>query len=132
MNKMNIALWVLQVLMGGMFIMAGGTKTFVPVEELVIQMPWVGDVPSILVRFIGISELAGGIGLLLPALTRILPWLTPVAGAALALVMVLAAGFHLMRGEFGAIGINLVLIIILGAVAYGRWKVEPILPRGES
>jgi len=93
---------------------------------------WPGDIPAWLVRFIGLAELAGGLGLILPALTRIQPQLTPLAGAGLALVMFLAAGFHLSRGEFGFIVPNIVLLALAAFVAYGRWQVAPIAPRGAS
>ena len=89
---MNIVLWVLQVLLAVMFLMAGAMKTF-QYERAKAQMKWVGDVSHGLVTFIGVSELLGGIGLILPALTRILPWLTPMAAVGLAAVMVLPAAF---------------------------------------
>ena len=95
---MNIALWIVQVLLGGMFLMAGTMKAF-QYERAKASIFWVKDVPHGLVTFIGISELLGGLGLLLPALTDILPWLTPLAGAGLALIMILAIGFHIRRRE---------------------------------
>ena len=92
-------------------------------------MPWVGDVPGALVRFIGVSELLGGIGLLLPSLTRIAPKLTALAAAALVAVMVLASGFHLLRGEYAAIGFNVVLGGLAAFVAWGRSSKAPIKSR---
>jgi hypothetical protein len=81
------------------------------------------------VRFIGLSEVLGAIGLVLPAATRLFPWLTGVAGAALAVVMVLAAGTHATHGEFG----NLVPVAVLGGlstfVAWGRLVRAPIPAR---
>src|SRR6476619_4588094 len=108
---MNIALWIVQVLLAGMFIMAGVMKAFL-YERAKASLPWVKDVPRGLTTFMGISELLGGLGLLLPALTGILPWLTPLAGAGLALVMVLAIGFHASRREAQAIGFNAVLLVL--------------------
>ena len=75
--------------------------------------------------FIGISELLGGLGLLLPAITGMLPWLTPLAAAALALVMLLAAGFHASRKEWSGIAFNTVLLVLAVFVAYGRFFVAP-------
>jgi hypothetical protein len=92
-------------------------------------MAWVSAVPGGLVRFIGASELLGGLGLVLPAATRVLPRLTALAGAALAFVMVLAATFHVMRGELGALPINLVLGGLSAFVAWGRLKKVPVSPR---
>ncbi len=121
---MNIVLWVVQVLLGLMFIFAGFTKTFRPLDTLVKTMGWVEHTPP-LVRFIGVTELLGGIGLILPALTGIQPGLTIWAGLGLALIMVLAAGFHAMRREFSGIGVNVVLLLLAVLVAYGRWQIAP-------
>ena len=126
---MNISLWIAQGLMAAMFIMAGASKSFQSIEALAEGMPWVNDVSSTLVRFIGVSELLGGIGIILPAILRIKPKLTSLAAWGLVAVMVLAAGFHGMRGEYGAIGANAVFIAILAFVAWGRSKKAPILPK---
>ncbi len=126
-NKgMNIALWVVQVVLGGMFIMAGVMKAAQPVELLAESLPWVTTVPAALVKFIGISELLGGIGLLLPSLLRIKPSLTVTAAYGLILVMVLAAIFHGSRGEFPAIGVNVALMAMAYFIAWGRSKKAPI------
>ena len=122
---MNIALWVVQVLLAGMFIMAGAMKAF-QYERAKASLPWVKDVPRGLTTFIGISELLGGLGLLLPAITGILPWLTPLAGAGLALIMLLAIGFHASRREPQAIGMTAVLFILAAFVAYGRFLIVPL------
>lgn len=130
-NKtMNIALWVAQILLGAMFIMAGAMKTFQPVEALAESLPWVTSTSAALVKFIGISELLGGIGLLLPSLLRIKPNLTVWAAIGLAVVMILAAGFHASRGEYSAIGMNLTLMAIAAFIAWGRSKKAPILAKG--
>lgn len=130
-NKaMNIALWVVQVLLGLIFLMAGATKSFQPIEVMAESLPWVTSVPVGLVRFIGISELLGGIGLLLPSMLRIKPHLTVWAAIGLTIVMVLAALFHASRGEFPAIGANAVFIALTAFVAWGRSKKVPILAKG--
>jgi uncharacterized membrane protein YphA (DoxX/SURF4 family) len=122
---MNIALWIVQVLLAGMFLMAGVMKAF-QYERAKASLPWVKDVPRPLTTFIGISELLGGLGLLLPAITGFLPWLTPLAAAGLALMMLLAIGFHASRREPPAIGFNAVLLILAAFVAYGRFMVVPL------
>ena len=122
---MNIALWIVQVLLAGMFIMAGAMKAF-QYERAKTSLPWVKDVPRGLTTFIGISELLGGLGLLLPAITGILPWLTPLAAAGLALIMILAIGFHAWRREPQAIVINVVLLLLAAFVAYGRFVIVPL------
>jgi uncharacterized membrane protein len=89
-------------------------------------MKWVGDVSHGLVTFIGVSELLGGIGLILPALSHILPWLTPLAAVGLAVVMVLASGFHATRREYSHIATNVVLFVLAAFVAYGRFVIAPL------
>jgi uncharacterized membrane protein YphA (DoxX/SURF4 family) len=122
---MNIALWIVQVLLAGMFLMAGAMKAF-QYERAKASLPWVKDVPRGLTTFIGIAELLGGLGLLLPAITGILPWLTPLAGAGLALIMLLAIGFHVTRREPQAIGINAVLLVLAAFIVYGRFLIVPL------
>lgn len=126
-NKaINIALWIAQVLLALMFLMAGIMKTSQPVEALAESLPWVTSTPIALVRFIGISELLGGLGLLLPSILRIKPFLTVWAALGLVAVMILAAIFHASRGEFSAIGMNVILIALAAFVAWGRSKKAPI------
>jgi putative oxidoreductase len=130
---MKYVLWVLQVLLGLAFVAAGFPKLIQPYAELAQQMAWVSDVPEGLVRFIGVAEVLGGLGLILPAATRILPWwLTPVAAAGLALDMLLATLVHLVRGEVGNAVVTLLLGLLAALVAYGRWRMVPILARRAS
>jgi putative oxidoreductase len=129
-RALHIALWVAQVLLGGMFLFAGILKSTQPMAELAKTMPWTVGVGMPMTRFIGVSELAGGLGLILPALTRIRPGLTALAGAGLALVMVLAAGLHVSRGELQALPINFVLGGLAAFIAWGRFRKAPISPRG--
>ncbi|MFK7970137.1 MAG: DoxX family protein [Bacteroidia bacterium] len=129
-NKvLNIALWVAQALLGLMFLMAGAMKASQPVEALTESLPWVTSTPLWLVRFIGLSELLGGLGLLLPSILRIKPFLTVWAAIGLAVVMLLAALFHGARGEFSAIGVNVVMLALFVFIAWGRSKKAPILPK---
>jgi hypothetical protein len=126
---LNVALWIVQVLVAALFAMAGFMKTTTPIVDLSQKMAWVSRFSPGMVRFIGTSELLGAAGLLLPSLSRIKPILTPIAAAALTVVMILAAGTHLMNGEAQ----HLPMVVVLGAlttfVAWGRWKKAPIAPR---
>ncbi len=129
-KAMNITLWVVQVLLGLMFIMAGGMKAAQPIAALAESLPWVTSTPVGLVRFIGISEFLGGLGLILPSALRIKPSLTVWAAIGLLAVMVLAAIFHASRGEFSAIGVNAFMAALFGFIAWGRSKKAPILAKG--
>ena len=128
-KTLNIALWVAQVLLAAMFLMAGIMKATQPIEELSQSMTWVNDFSAGMVRFIGISELLGGIGLLLPALLRIKPIFTPLAALGLFIIMVLAFIYHISNAEYQALGINLILGAIAVFIAWGRYKKAPIQPK---
>ncbi|MCZ8285831.1 MAG: DoxX family protein [Bacteroidia bacterium] len=126
---MNITLWIVQIILAAMFLMSGIRKSTKPIEELAGQLPWVTQVPIGLVRFIGISELLAGIGLILPALLRIMPKLTAYAALGLIAVMICAMGFHMSKGEYKAVAFNLVLGSIAAFIAWGRLKKAPISPK---
>ena len=91
-----------------------------PIEEAAKSAPWADDLPVPLVRFIGFSELAGALGVVLPWLTGIRPRLTPLAALGLMTIMLLAVLFHLWRGEAAIIGMHLVVAAIAAFVAWGR------------
>ncbi len=124
---MNIALWIVQILLALAFAMAGIMKVTQPIVRLEGRMGgWVNDVGPRGVRLIGTLEILGAIGLILPAVTGILPWLTPVAATGLALTMVGAMITHGRRGEYSSIGVNLVLLVLALFVVYGRFVIVPI------
>lgn len=123
---MKYGFWILQAILAVAFLAAGGMKLFVPIETLEAQMGFVSDTPNILVRFIGFAEITGALGLILPAALRIKPWLTPLAAVGLGVVMILAVGLHVSRGEWMEMGAPAVLLALLAVVAYGRAKVLPI------
>ena len=123
---MNIALWVVQILLALAFGMAGIMKVTQPIDKLEARMGWVKSVGPGGVHLIGSLEILGAIGLILPAVTGILPWLTPVAAACLALTMIGAMITHGRRGEYSQIGFNLVLLVLTLFVAYGRFVIIPI------
>jgi uncharacterized membrane protein YphA (DoxX/SURF4 family) len=118
---MNIALWVAQILLAGLFGMAGVLKTF-QVPKVKEQMPWAKNRSDAFVRFVGISELLGGLGMILPLLTGILPWLTPLAAVGLAVIQVLAIlTEHLPKKEYTVIPMNVILLALSIFVVAGYW-----------
>ncbi|MEM9337751.1 MAG: DoxX family protein [Bacteroidota bacterium] len=128
---LHIALWVAQGLLAAAFIIGGFMKITSPIEELAANgMGFVNSFSEGTVRFIGISELLGGIGLLLPALLRIKPILTPIAASGLAVVMILAGGYHISVGEPPIP--NMVLFAIASFIAWGRFKKVPIIEVSHS
>lgn len=126
----TIGLWFTQILLAAMFLMAGATKLMSGSAELVAMgMGWAENAPFLLIKFIGLAEVAGGLGLILPAATRIMPHLTKLAAAGLCVIMVLAAGVHIVRGEFEMVPVNLVLFALAAFVIWGRTNKAPIAPR---
>lgn len=127
---LNYGLWAAQLLLAFGFAMAGAMKLVTPMDELLANGIMVaGRAPELLVRFIGLSEVLGAIGLVLPAALRILPVLTPAAAAGLALVMGLAMGDHAMNGEYTGLPVNVVLGGLAAFVAWGRLTKGAIAPR---
>lgn len=120
---MNVALWIAQVLLMLVYLMTGSMKAFQPAKvRQNPQMTWAQDKSEGFIRFVGTSELLGALGMTLPMLTGILPWLTPLAGAGLALIQVLAiVTQHLPRKEFKILPMNVVLLALAVFVAVGRW-----------
>jgi putative oxidoreductase len=108
-KALHLGLWVVQGLLGAMFLAVGAMKATQPIAALVDTLGWPAAVPAALVRVIGVAELLGALGLILPAATRVKPMLTPLAGVGLAMVMLLATIVHISRGELGALPIPLVL-----------------------
>ena len=128
-RTLGVALWLAQALLAAVFALVGYTHALEPIAVAIARASWVASLPVPLVRFIGVTELAGALGILLPAATRIQPRLTPLAAAGLATVMVLAIPFHTLRGETKEIAINLVLGGLAAFVAWGRARRAPIAPR---
>lgn len=126
---LHIALWVAQALLAAMFLMSGFMKATTPFDELGKVMSFAPVMGEAVTRFIGVSEILGAIGLVLPAATRVRPWLTPLAAAALALVMCLAVAFHVTHNEIGIVPVNLVLGGLAAFIAWGRFVAAPISER---
>ncbi len=125
----NITIWIAQALLFLLYIMAGSNKTFQSIEFLANMLPWVLDFPEFLVRFIGISELLGAIGVLLPSIVRIKPRLTVYAATGLACIQLFAIFFHLSQGEYGVILANIIFMLIAVLVIWGRAKKVPIFSK---
>ena len=113
---MNAALWVVQALLAALFLFAGGMKLVMPLEALKGPVP----LPGLFLRFIGVCEVLGGIGLILPQLTQIRPTLTPIAAAGLALIMVGAVVITVAGEGVGMALIPLVTGLLCAFVAYRR------------
>jgi hypothetical protein len=115
---MNYALWIIQGLLALLFLFAGGTKLVMPIEALTGQTP----LPGWFVRFIGVAEVLGAVGLILPGLLRIRPGLTPLAAVGLVIIMIGATVLTLAGGEVVTALIPLVVGLLAAFVAYGRWS----------
>lgn len=123
---MNIALWILQVLLAAQFLWHGWLFAAPPAEVAEMMNSFLA--PELRI-FIGVAELLAAAGLILPGLTRTLPWLTPLAAAGLMIVVGSASILHLTRGETGNAIYTAVLFVLVTFVAYMRWKIKPISPR---
>ncbi len=128
-RDLNVALWMAQVMLAVVFAVAGTLHLIKPMAELAQTMGWTASVPEALVRFLGVIELAGAVGLVLPSLTRIVPALTGAAAAGLAYVMSVASLVHLARGEWLSIPLTLLIGGWAVFVAWGRLDKAPITPR---
>ena len=118
---MNIALWTVQILLAAMYGLSGSMKTF-QTAKAKEQFPWAKNRSDSFVRFVGTSELLGALGLILPLVTGILPWLTVPAAVGLVLIQLLAIFTeHLPKKEYNVIPINLVLVALATFVVLGRW-----------
>jgi uncharacterized membrane protein YphA (DoxX/SURF4 family) len=120
----NIALWIFQILLGLLFLFAGSMKFVMSVEEMTKQMP----MPGAFLHFIGVAEILGGLGLILPSVLRIKPSLTPLAATGLIAIM---AGATVIAAKLQGAGALMpaVILLLLAFVAYGRWRLAPLAPR---
>lgn len=118
---MNIALWIIQILLALVFLGAGAIKSSQPLAFLEVKVGgWVHDVPLRLIRLTGVAELLGAVGLILPRAVDIAPWLTGVAAVGLAGAMVGAIVVHARRRESKEVVFNAVLFALLMVVAVVR------------
>ncbi|HLH23941.1 MAG TPA: DoxX family protein [Chloroflexota bacterium] len=120
---MTYALWIVQILLALTFLFAGGVKLVTPFEEMAAQMPIA--LPEWFLRSIGVAEVLGAFGLILPGLLRIRPGLTPLAAAGLVIIMV-GATVLTLAGGMGAVALFPFVVGLFAAfVAYGRWRLAP-------
>lgn len=120
-KTMNIILWIAQVILAAFF-MTGAVMKFMPIEKISSMMPWTGQVTPSVVRLLGVIDLLGAIGLILPSLLKIKPQLTSWAAFGIILMMIFAIIFHVSRGEESVIGFNVLCIVLAGFVAWGRFE----------
>lgn len=126
----NIGLWIAQIALAMFFGMTGYSKSFLPPADLVnMGVAWASQAPLWLIRFIGVAELAGAVGLILPALTRVQPKWTTYAAVGLAMIQALALCFHIASGEFAVTPFNAVLLSLALFIMWGRFGKAPIAPR---
>jgi hypothetical protein len=122
---MNTALWIAQVLLALDFGIHGYEMVSLTMTPLA-GFTYIVDISTRTRRFVGTAELLAAIGLILPSLTGILPWLTPLAAVGLIIVMIGAIPFHLRRKEYMNIVLNVILLALALFVAYGRFVVLPL------
>ena len=124
---MNVALWIVQGLLAALFLFAGGAKLVLPLD----QMAGPVALPGWFLRFLGVAEVLGGLGLILPGLLRIRPGLTPLAAAGLVIIMIGATVVTLV-GDMAAVALMNVVVALLAAfVAYGR-SLRPLRMIGKT
>jgi hypothetical protein len=118
---MNLALWIVQGLLAALFLLAGGAKLILPLD----QMTGPVALPGWFLRFIGVAEVLGALGLVLPGLVRIRPGLTAVAAAGLVIIMMGATIVMWVGGVVAVVLMNVVVALLAAFVAYGRWRLAP-------
>ena len=121
---LDVGLWIVQALLAVLFLLAGAMHAF-RYETARKTLQWVKDLPRGVVILDGAVEVLGALGVILPRLTGILPVLTPLAAAGLALIMAVAISLHARRKEYSAIGVTGLLFLMAAFVAYGRWLLVP-------
>jgi DoxX-like protein len=123
---LTTALWIVQVLLALLFLFAGGMKLIMPIEQMTTEI----HMPGAFLRFIGVAEVLGALGLILPGLLRIRPGLTPLAATGLVIIMIGATVVTLLVGQVGGALMSVVVGLLAAFVAYGRWRLSP--HRGRS
>src|SRR5262245_10137691 len=125
---MTYALWIVQGVLAAVFLFASGAKLILPLEQMAGPIA----LPGPFLRFIGVAETLGAIGLVLPGLLSIRPGLTPLAATGLVIIMTGATALGLASGEMMMTVIPLVVGLLCMFVAYGRWRLAPHRPRPHS
>ncbi len=120
----DIGLWIVQAFLAVVFLLAGAMHAFRSGSAR-RNMAVLRDIPRGAVIFGGVMELAGAVGIIVPRLLNILPWLTPYAATGLAAIMLIASVLHARRKEYSAMGMTGLLFVLALVVAYGRWLLVP-------
>ena len=121
-RKLTVTLWVLQGLLAALFLFAGGVKLVLPLEALKGPV----EFPGLFLRFIGVAEVLGALGLVLPGLLRIKTGLTPLAAAGLVIIMIGATVTTMATGDVAPALFPLTVGVLAAFVAYGRWRTAPL------
>ena len=124
-RRMTVALWVVQGLLALVFLFSGASKLVMSIEEMTKDVA----LPGAFLRFLGVAEMAGGVGLVLPGLLGILPGLTPLAAACLVIIMIGATVITATTMGVGMALIPLAVGLLAAFVAYGRWRLAPLAER---
>jgi len=120
---MTRTLWIIQILLALIFLFAGGTKLVMPAAQLTAQTP----LPAAFLRFIGVAEIAGALGLILPGALRIRPGLTPLAAACLTIIMIGATVTTVMTMSATLALFPFIVGLLTVFVAYSRWRLHPLV-----
>jgi hypothetical protein len=121
---LRVALWAVQILLFLVFTGTGLWKLLTPIPQLAAMIPWAGEVPAPFLHATAVLDLLGGIGILLPAVTRVAPGLTVLAALGCAALQVGAVVFHLSRGEAADTPFNVLLAALALFVAWGRRRTD--------
>ncbi len=124
---MNIVLWIIQVLLALLFLLAGGTKLILPIAEMTKDI----HLPGLFLRFLGVAEVLGALGLILPGALRIKPGLTSLAAVGLIIILIGATVITATKGPIVGAILPFITALLLAFVAYGRWRLAPITERGK-
>ena len=124
-SKLNIVLWVVQGFLAALFLLAGVTKLIMPAEQLTAQ----SHLPVELLRFVGVAEIAGALGLILPGIVKIKTFLTPLAAAGLVIIMLGATAISAGSKQFGPAAFSFLIGFLVMYVGFCRWKVVPLPSR---
>ena len=124
---MNVVLWIVQVLLALLFLFAGVTKLILPIAEMTKDI----HLPGLFLRFLGVAEVLGALGLILPGALRIKPGLTSLAAVGLMIIVIGATVITATNGPIVGAILPFVTTLLLAFVAYGRWRIAPFAARGK-
>ena len=124
---MNIVLWIIQVILALLFLLAGGTKLILPIAEMTKDI----HLPGLFLRFLGVAEVLGALGLILPGALRIKPGLTSLAAVGLMIIVIGATVITATNGPIVGAILPFITTLLLAFVAYGRLRIAPITERGK-